>query len=49
MNLSTKKKQILDTEIRVVVAKEWEWRGMDWEFWVSRCKLFYMYIYDKSR
>ena len=39
MNLSTEKK-LVPMENRLVVANgEWEKNGMDWEFWVNRCKL----------
>ena len=39
MNLS-KKKKIMDMENRHVVAKGGGGgSGMDWEFWVNRCKL----------
>ena len=37
MNLSIEKKHI-DLENRLVVARE-EWRGKDWEFGISRCKV----------
>ena len=39
MNLSTEKK-IMDLEKGIVVAREGGGgSGMDWEFWVNRCKL----------
>ena len=43
MNLSTEK--LMDMENRLVVAKgekESGGSGMDWEFGVSRCKLFHL-------
>ena len=38
MNLSTGKK-IMDLEKSLVVAREREGNGMDWEFGINRCKL----------
>ena len=42
MNLSTKQKQIMDMESRLVAVKWKRGRsGMDWEFGVGRCKLLH--------
>ena len=38
MNLSMKHR-LTDIENRLVVAKA---EGMDWEFWISSCKLLYI-------
>ena len=38
-----KKVRLTDTENRLVVAKgDGKGSGMDWEFWVSRCKLLHL-------
>ena len=43
MNLSTDRNRLTDQEDRPVVAKEeTEWGRMNWEFGISRCKLFYI-------
>ena len=36
------KNKLTDIENRLVVAKGEGWGGKDWEFEISRCKLFYI-------
>ena len=43
MNLSTKQKQIMDMESRLVVTSgDGVGSGMDWELRVDRCKLLHL-------
>ena len=41
LNVQNRNK-LMDIENRLVVAKKGRGSGMDWEFGVSRCKLFHL-------